>query len=82
MEKGSMPPALKEAIKDKADDSDDKKEDAKASDDKKKEDKEDTNKSEFSDVITSDYLVNRPTSIILCCLSLCDFCCALCCEAA
>ena len=56
MEKGSMPPALKEAIKDKADDSDDKKEDAKASDDKKKEDKEDTNKSEFSDVITSDYL--------------------------
>jgi len=50
MEKGEMPPALKEAIADKKDD---KKEDMK--DDKKKEDAE-VEKSEYSDVITSDYL--------------------------
>ncbi len=50
MEKGEMPPALKEAIADKKDG---KKEDAK--DDKKKEDA-DVEKSEYSDVITSDYL--------------------------
>ena len=58
MEKGSMPPALKEAIKDKADDSDDKKkeDDAKKASDDKKDDKDDKEKSEFSDVITSDYL--------------------------
>ena len=58
MEKGSMPPALKEAIKDKAESSGDKKEDdAKKADDKdKKEDKDDKEKSEFSDIITSDYL--------------------------
>ena len=49
MEKGEMPPALKEAIADKKDG----KEDAK--DDKKKEDA-DVEKSEYSDVITSDYL--------------------------
>ena len=50
MEKGEMPPALKEAIADKKDG---KKEDMK--DDKKKEDA-DVEKSEYSDVITSDYL--------------------------
>lgn len=50
MEKGEMPPALKEAIADKKDG---KKEDMK--DDKKKKDA-DVEKSEYSDVITSDYL--------------------------
>ena len=56
MEKGSMPPALKEAMKDKKDDSKDKKEDMDKASDDKKEDKDDKEKSEFSDVITSDYL--------------------------
>ena len=57
MEKG-LPPALKEAIKDKKDDSDDKDngDDEKKASDDKKEDKDDKEKSEFSDVITSDYL--------------------------
>jgi hypothetical protein len=57
MEKG-LPPQLKEAMKDKKDDSDDKKEDdmEKAKSDEK-EDEDDKKKSEeFSDIITSDYL--------------------------
>lgn len=56
MEKGSMPPALKEAIADKKESSEKKDDKEKASADKKDEDKDDKEKSEFSDVITSDYL--------------------------
>lgn len=60
MEKG-LPPALKEAIEDKKNNSKDKDkgdDEKKASDDKddKDKDKDDKEKSEFSDVITSDYL--------------------------
>lgn len=51
-----MPPALKEAIADKKESSEKKDDKEKASADKKDEDKDDKEKSEFSDVITSDYL--------------------------
>jgi HK97 family phage prohead protease len=51
MEKGELPPALKDAIDDKKDD-EPKEEKA----DEKKDDEEDVEKSQYSDVITSEYL--------------------------
>jgi HK97 family phage prohead protease len=59
MEKGEMPPGLKEHMKDKkGDEKKDKKEemDMEKAKDEKEEDKDDKEKSEFSDVITAEYL--------------------------
>tara|TARA_R110002012_G_scaffold41648_3_gene113851 strand:- start:33028 stop:34392 length:1365 start_codon:yes stop_codon:yes gene_type:complete len=55
MEKGEMPPALKEAIAAKKDGKEDSGKDKEMKDEKKDE-KDDTEKSEYSDVITAEYL--------------------------
>ena len=52
MEKGELPPALKESMNEKKDNSGDEKE----MKDEKKDDKDDKEKSEYSDVITAEYL--------------------------
>ena len=61
MEKGEMPPGLKEHMEDKKgskieEDKDDKEKGVYMDKDKKEEDKDDKEKSEYSDVITAEYL--------------------------